>query len=120
MLHRADEDFTDQRHQQGDAGEHDKREADRPWLSVVVAFGLRAGEGLAVGFQRKQHAQRIGDDQQHRQAQAEFPHVFRSIHEVGMGDAGGHQQRNGGEKQQASLKPGTHAVEFLRVVLESA
>ena len=71
LLHRFDEDLADQRHEHGDAGERGERQLDRPGLLAFLAV-LLAAEELAVRLERKQHAERVSDDEQHREAHAQL------------------------------------------------
>ena len=119
LLHRLDKHFADQGDQQGDAGQGDQRQPQRPRGFVAFAMG-RAAENLAVRLERKYQAQTVRHHEQHGQAHAQMLHERGCRRRVGFTDSRGHQQGDGRQKQQAGLQPGVHPVELLHVMRESA
>ena len=70
-------------------------------------------------LQLEEHAERVSDDQQDRQADAELlcKEPGRAIR---VADCGGNQKRERGQEQQAGLHPRADPVEFLLVVFQPA
>ncbi len=85
----------------------------------MMLLGLAdAGEELAVGLQRKQHAHGVDRDQDHGEAEAERLHHLRPL--VSTAHQRGHEQGDGGEKEQRRLEAGADAIELLQVMFETA
>ena len=67
LLHRLDENLANQRHQHRDARQCGQGQTDRPRRLARLAADSALANSSRVRLERKQHAQPVGNDEQHRQ-----------------------------------------------------
>jgi hypothetical protein len=79
-----------------------------------------AAEKLAVRLERKEHAESVSGNEQHREAHAQLVCERRAGRGIGFGDRRRDQERDRGQKEQPGLQSGADPVVFLRVVFDAA
>ena len=89
-------------------------------MRLLFLAVLGAAEEIAVRLEREHEAERIGDDQEHREADAELVCERRLGRGVRAADRRRDRERDRREEQQPGLEPRRAAVELLHVVLQAA